>query len=239
LGAGAAALWGAGAAMVLAGLMYTMCALVSLRLPDPRVRVEPKPIGRRGRIEALTGPAIGAVGMRAATGFVLFLTAFAIRREGFPTSWFAMMAIAAATGGFLADVLAPRLPETLREEIVVVGCTVAAGFAALLAFQAFSLPVLMLFGLTAGAATELGRLAFQSLMQDHAPGGALGRVFVRYEVAFQLAWVAGAIGPALLPIDFKAGILITAGFYLALAAAWTVRFFRSGREPVGTSPQVP
>jgi hypothetical protein len=239
VGAGAAALWGAGAAMVLAGLMYTMCALVSLRLPDPRVRVEPKPIGRRGRIEALTGPAIGAVGMRAATGFVLFLTAFAIRREGFPTSWFAMMAIAAATGGFLADVLAPRLPETLREEIVVVGCTVAAGFAALLAFQAFSLPVLMLFGLTAGAATELGRLAFQSLMQDHAPGGALGRVFVRYEVAFQLAWVAGAIGPALLPIDFKAGILITAGFYLALAAAWAVRFFRSGMEPVGTSPQVP
>jgi hypothetical protein len=239
VGAAAAALWGAGAAMVLAGLMYALCALVTLRLPDPRVRAQPKPIGRRGRIEALTGPAIGAVGMRAATGFVLFLTAFAIQRGEFPASWFAMMAIAAATGGFLADVLAPRLPETLREEIVVVGCTVAAGFAAFLAFQAFSLPVLMLFGLTAGAATELGRLAFQSLMQDRAPGGALGRVFVRYEVAFQLAWVAGAIGPALFPIDSKTGILIIAGFYLALAAAWAVRFFRSGREPVGTSPQVP
>jgi hypothetical protein len=239
VGAAAAALWGAGAAMVLAGLMYALCALVTLRLPDPRVRAQPKPIGRRGRIEALTGPAIGAVGMRAATGFVLFLTAFAIQRGEFPASWFAMMAIAAATGGFLADVLAPRLPETLREEIVVVGCTVAAGFAAFLAFQAFSLPVLVLFGLTAGAATELGRLAFQSLMQDQAPGGALGRVFVRYEVAFQLAWVAGAIGPALFPIDSKTGILIIAGFYLALAAAWAVRFFRSGREPVGTSPQVP
>jgi hypothetical protein len=121
----------------------------------------------------------------------------------------------------------------------VVGCTIAAGVGAFLAFQAFSLPVLAIFGLTAGAATELGRLAFQSLMQHHAPEGALGRVFVRYEVVFQLSWVAGAVGPAVLPIDFKAGILIMAGFYVALAGAWAVRFFRGGRESVGTSPQVP
>lgn len=239
LGAIAATWWGAGAAMVLAGVVYSLCALVTLRLPHPRVRTEPKPIGRRGRIEALTGPAIGAAGMRAATGFLLFLSAFAIRREGFPTSWFGAMAIAAAAGGFLADLLAPRLPETLREEFIVVGCTVAAGLGAFLAFQAFSLPVLAFFGLTAGAATELGRLAFQSLMQHHAPEGALGRVFVRYEVVFQLSWVAGAFGPAVLPIDFRAGILITAGFYLALAGIWALRFFHSGREPVGTSSSVP
>jgi hypothetical protein len=239
VGAAAAALWGAGTAMLLAGLMYSTCAFVTLRLPHPRVRTMPKPIGRRGRIEALTGPAIGAAGMRAATGFVLFLSAFALRREGFPTSWFGAMAIAAAAGGFLADLLAPRLPESLREEFIVVGCTVAAGLGAFLAFQAFSLPVLAFFGLTAGAATELGRLAFQSLMQHHAPEGALGRVFVRYEVVFQLAWVAGAFGPAVLPIDFRAGVLIVAGFYLALAGVWALRFFRSGREPVGTSPGVP
>jgi predicted MFS family arabinose efflux permease len=235
LGILAARLWGAGGAMVLAGIVYSICALVTLRLPHPRLKTEPKPIGRRGRIEALTGPAIGAVGMRAATAFILFLTAFAVRREGFPTSWFAVMAIAAGVGSFLADVYAPRLPETLREEFIVVGCTVVAGIGALLAFTAFSRPILAIFGLTAAAATELGRLAFQSLMQHHAPEGALGRVFVRYEVVFQLSWVAGAFGPALLPIDFRAGILIIAGFYLALAGAWAVQFFRSGREPVGTS----
>jgi hypothetical protein len=228
-------LWGAGGAMVLAGIVYSICALVTLRLPHPRLRTEPKPIGRRGRIEALTGPAIGAVGMRAATAFLLFLAAFAVRREGFPTTWFAAMAIAAGVGSFLADVFAPRLPETLREEFIVVGCTVVAGLGAVLAFTAFSLPILVIFGLTAAAATELGRLAFQSLMQHHAPEGALGRVFVRYEVVFQLSWVAGAFGPALLPIDFRAGILIVAGFYLALAGAWAFRFFRSGRKPVGTT----
>jgi hypothetical protein len=238
-GAAAVHFWDSGGAMVLAGIVYSTCALVTLRLPHPRVRTEPKPLGRRGRVLVLTGPAIGAAGMRAATGFILFLSAFAIRREDFPSTWFAAMAISAAAGGFLADLLAPRLPETLREEFIVVGCTIAAGLGAFLAFQAFSLPVLAIFGLTAGAATELGRLAFQSLMQAHAPEGALGRVFVRYEVMFQLSWVAGALGPAVLPIDFKAGILIMAGFYLALAGAWAVRFFRGGREPLGASAQVP
>ena len=239
LGVVAVRLWGSGGAMVLAGIVYSICALVTLRLPHPRVRTDPKPLGRRGRIPILTGPALGATGMRAATGFILFLSAFAIRRENFPSTWFAALAISAALGGFLADLLAPRLPETLREEFIVAGCTIAAGVGAFLAFQAFSLPVLAIFGLTAGAATELGRLAFQSLMQAHAPEGALGRVFVRYEVMFQLAWVAGAVGPAVLPIDFKAGMLIMAGFYLALASAWAVRFFRGGREPLGASPQVP
>jgi hypothetical protein len=238
-GAGAVVLWGSGGAMVLAGIVYTACALVTLRLPHPRVRTTPKPIGRRGRIPILTGPAIGAAGMRAATGFILFLSAFAIRREGFPPSWFAAMAIAAAAGGFLADVFAPRLPETLREEFIVVGCTVAAALGAFFAFTAFSLPVLTIFALTAGAATELGRLAFQSLMQAHAPEGALGRVFVRYEVMFQLSWIAGALGPAILMIDFKGGMLIMAGFYLALAGAWAVHFYRGGREPVGASRDVP
>lgn len=231
--------WDSGGAMVLAGIVYSICAVVTLRLPHPRVRTEPMPIGRRGRIPVLTGPAIGAAGMRAATGFILFLSAFAIRREDFPSTWFAAMAISAAAGGFLADLLAPKLPETLREEFIVVGCTIAAGLGAFLAFQAFSLPVLSLFALTAGAATELGRLAFQSLMQAHAPEGALGRVFVRYEVMFQLSWVAGALGPAVLSIDLKEGILMMAGFYLALAAAWAVRFFRGGREPLGASAQVP
>lgn len=238
-GALAVHLWDSGGAMVLAGIVYSTCALVTLRLPHPRVRTEPKPLGRRGRVLVLTGPAIGATGMRAATGFILFLSAFAIRREGFPSTWFVAMAISAAAGGFLADLLAPRLPETLREEFIVVGCTIAAGLGAFLAFQAFSLPVLAIFGLTAGAATELGRLAFQSLMQAHAPEGALGRVFVRYEVMFQLSWVAGALGPAVLPIDFKAGMLIIAGFYLALAGAWALRFFRGGREPLGASAHVP
>ena len=102
-------------------------------------------------------------------------------------------------------------------------CLSAACIGALLAFEIFGLPLLTIYVVVAGAATEFGRLAFQSLMQRHAPPGAQGRVFVRYEVLFQLAWVAGAFLPALLPIDFRVGILMLAVFYAMLGAATVYR----------------
>ncbi len=52
------------------------------------------------------------------------------------------------------------------------------------------------------------------------PGGAHGRVFVRYEVVFQLAWVGGALLPSMLPIGFREGFLILAGLYLVAVAGY-------------------
>ena len=126
-------------------------------------------MSRLGAIPQLAAPAIGGAGLRAANGFLLFSIAFALRRSGEPTYWFAVLAGGAALGSFLGDVLAPRLPVALREEAVVVACIVAAGIGAFLAFVAFSLPILTAFALVAGASSELGRLAFQSLMQQLAP----------------------------------------------------------------------
>ena len=220
--------WGSAGPMYLASGVYLGSALVNLRLPHPRVKAERRPdVGPRGRIHELAGAALGAAGMRAASGFLLFLLAFALRREGQPTWWFGVLGAAAVAGGFLADLLAPRLPRNLHEELFVIGCVLAAGVGALLAFEIFGLPVLSLFAVTAGATTEFGRLAFQSLMQRLAPEGALGRVFVRYEVVFQLAWVAGAFLPAVLPISFKGGILALAAFYLTLGGVY---FWRRSRD---------
>jgi hypothetical protein len=216
-------LFGAAGPMYLAAGAYAVSAALNLRLPVPRATGERRQVGPRGRIPALTLPAIGAVGMRAASGFLLFLTAFSLRREGQPAWWFAVLAGSAVAGGFLADMVAPRFPRTVREEAMVVSCVLGAGLAAGVAFQWYSLPVLAIFSAVAGAATEFGRLAFQSLMQRSAPEGALGRVFVRYEVLFQLAWVGGAFLPALLPIEFRTGILILAAFYLLLAGVSYVR----------------
>jgi hypothetical protein len=213
LGDAEATLYGAAAA-------YGVAALLNLRLPNPRVRGGEAEVTRTGSIRALTAPAIGAAGLRAATGFLLFALAFALRRSGEPTWWFGVLAAAGTAGGFVGDLLAPRLPSTLREEAVVVACVIGAGVGAVLAFVAFSLPVLMVFGLVVGASAELGRLAFQSLMQRMAPGGAHGRVFVRYEVIFQVAWVAGALIPAMLPIDFRGGFLILAGLYLVAGVGY-------------------
>ena len=86
------------------------------------------------------------------------------------------------------------------------------------------------FATAVGASSELGRLAFQTLMQRLAPEGALGRVFVRYEVLFQLAWVAGAMIPALTPINFRQGALILAALYLVAIVGYLTPDFLARRR---------
>jgi hypothetical protein len=212
------------AAIYAAAAVYAVSALLTLRLPHPGT---PPPrhreLGRRGAVPALAVPAVGAVGMRAASGFLLFLLAFSLREAGEPLYWFAVLAGAGVLGTFVADVVAPRVPRTTREEAVVVASVSAACIGAVLAFELFGLPLLTVFTFVAGAAAEFSRLAFQSLMQRHAPPGAQGRVFVRYEVMFQVAWVAGAFAPVLLSIDFRVGILILAAFYGVLGVGTVLR----------------
>ncbi len=233
------------AAIYAAAVVYAASALLTLRLPHPGVQQkqpkQPRPVGRRGAVPALAVPAVGAVGMRAASGFLLFLLAFSLREEEAPVYWFAVLAGAGVVGTFIADVVAPRVPRTTREEAVVIASVSAAGIGAVLAFELFGLPLLTVFALVAGAATEFGRLAFQSLMQRHAPPGAQGRVFVRYEVMFQLAWVAGAFAPVVLSIDFRVGILILAAFYGALGVGTVLRARARARAdaPPPTLPPPP
>lgn len=210
---------GAEATLYGAAITYTVAALLNLRLPHPRLRGGEAEVTRTGAIPALAAPAIGAAGLRAATGFLLFALAFALVQSE-PAWWFGVLAAAGTAGGYVGDLIAPRLPSSLREEAVVVACVIGAGIGAVLAFVAFSLPVLVVFAIVVGASAELGRLAFQSLMQRLAPGGAHGRVFVRYEVLFQLAWVAGALIPSMLPIDFRWGFLILAGLYLVAGVGY-------------------
>jgi len=109
----------------------------------------------------------------------------------------------------------------------------AAGAGAVLAFAAFELPVLVLFALAVGATSELGRLAFQTLMQRLAPGGAHGRVFVRYEVMFQLAWVGGALIPAVVPIDLRGGFLTLASLYLVAGIGYLTPDWMARRRGAG------
>jgi hypothetical protein len=223
-------LGGAGSVLYVSGGVYAIAALLVFRLPEPEIPHVAGEVHPRGRVVSLTTSAAGMAGLRGASGFLLFLMAFALRGRGYPAYWFGVLAGCAVVGGFLGDVAAPRLPRALREEVVVFGALLAAGVAAFFAFAAFELWVLALFVGLVGMATEFGRLAFQSLMQRSAPVGAHGRVFVRYEVLFQVSWVAGAFLPAVLQIAFRPGVLILALFYLALGVTYLFRSFLSRRR---------
>ncbi|HYH27469.1 MAG TPA: hypothetical protein VEA19_01690 [Actinomycetota bacterium] len=216
-------LGGPNAVLFVAAAAYSVGAFLTPFLPQPEVlEREPAPVDRRGRVADLASPAAGTAGLRGAHGFMLFLVAFALRRANAPTSWIAVLMAAGVVGMFLGDLLAPRIPRRLREEAIVLVALVAGGVGAVLAFTAFALPVVAIFVALVGTGTRLGQLAFASLMQRRAPGGAHGRVFVRYEVLFQMSWIAGAFLPAMLPIPFKRGLLILAGVYLAASFVFLV-----------------
>jgi hypothetical protein len=225
-------LGGAQSVLYLAAVVFVLAALLNLRLPQPKPDVlSGGQVDRRGRVAALAGPAIGTAGLRGAIGFLVVLLAFALRRSHEPTYWFGLLAVSATAGGFIGDLVAPRVSHRLREEAAVVGALLAAGAGSLFAFVEFGLPFLMLFAALAGAASEFGKLAFQSMMQKEAPTGAQGRVFVRYEVVFQLAWVGGAFLPALVPITFRPGVLVLALFYLVMGLGYVLRPHLRRRDP--------
>jgi len=217
------------APLYIAAVIYAGSAALAARLPHPGTR---EPVVRApgdpdrapmGRVRRLQLPAMGAVGMRAAAGFLLFLLAFALRDAEVPALWFAVVGGAGIAGGFVADAVAPALRTDRREEAVVITSLSVGAIGALLAWQLYGLPLLTIYAFSAGAAAEFARLAFQALMQRHAPPEALGRVFVRYEVLFQVAWVLGAFAPVVLPISFRQGVIVLALFYGALATIYIVR----------------
>ena len=215
-------LGGAQGVLVLASIAFAITTLLTLRLPRPVASSAGGPVTKMGALPELAGATAGTAALRGAGGFLVFLLAFALRSGGEPKYWFGVLAAAAAAGGFLGDVVAPRASRFFREDAAVFVSLMAAGAVALFAAAAFRLVILALFAGFAGMATEFGRLSFQSLMQRFAPEGARGRVFVRYDMAFQLAWVAGAIIPALVSFSFRTGVLIMAVFYLTLGLAFVL-----------------
>ena len=85
------------APLYLAAVIYAGSALLTARLPHPGAREQvvraPGDPDRApmGRVRRLQLPAMGAVGMRAAAGFLLFLLAFALRDAEVPALWFAVV----------------------------------------------------------------------------------------------------------------------------------------------------
>ena len=74
-------------------------------------------------------------------------------------------------------------------------------------------------------------------MQRDAPAAAQGRSFARFEAAFQLAWVFGALIPVAITVPSRAGYVL-----LAIASAVGAGLYLAGlathqrRRTAGTSP---
>jgi hypothetical protein len=183
----------------------------------------------RGRPSHLAGIRLAAVAMavlRGGVGFLVFLLAFALKREGEPAWFYGLVIGASSLGGLVGAVAAPRLRRTLREEAVLVLALAAPAAAAVMGARSEARPAALMVAFALGLGGSGGRAGFDSLVQRDAPDTLWGRSFARYEAYFQLAWVLGAFLPVIAPMSPGTGLLVLAlvlgagGFvYLAGLAA--------------------
>ena len=198
---------------------------------------------------------------RGAVGFVTFLLAFELRGggegldvsepgaalggavasergidiigdPGAPAWHYAVVVAAAGLCAFTGVQVAPILRRSVAEELILLGGLGLGLGAAVLAAMTGGLMGMALLSGGVALAAAMGRLAFDSLVQRDAPDANHGRSFARFEARFQIAWVAGAFAPVVLPIPVRLGSGL-----VALVAAFAVVSFIVGRRRIAVRGQ--
>ncbi|MGD9754451.1 MAG: MFS transporter, partial [Acidimicrobiia bacterium] len=216
-GAGVIALVGAEASVLLAAAAFLTSGLLALRLP---LAEPPEGVVAAEEFEELHDPDVLAAAasvavLRAATGFLAFFVAFHLKRSGASPWLFGLVAGMSTLAAVTGTIIGPRLRRKYQERTLLRGALVLPAVCCLIGSARIAIGVLIVCVMAMGIGGNVGRLAFDSIVQANAPDVDRGRAFARFETRFQLAWVAGAVGPVGLRVPAWAGLLVTA---LLLAA---------------------
>ncbi|WP_419924258.1 hypothetical protein [Candidatus Poriferisocius sp.] len=243
-------LGGAPWAVGLAMAVYILCALSSLSLPSGRVVPDPVDNGESSKLRTVgIRTAASATGtLRGIVGFMTFLAAFAFRggadavnlsgvgkafgagvrhalqgdvaSDASPAWKLGIVAVVTVCGFLIGSALAPKLRETIREEVIIAAALTALFAVGLLAAWGGGYGSTLLLALGVGITASAGKLSFDSIVQRDAEGANHGRSFAAFETRFQIFWVLGAIIPVAIPIPARVGFLL-----IAIAAAVAALLF--------------
>jgi hypothetical protein len=208
---------------------YATAVFMALRIPRP-APVVTTPTMRVIEEQELRSPslvlAVSSMALlRGAVGYFMFFAAFTLKAAGEPTWVFALVAVAAGLGGFVATFIAPGLRRLLLEERILEVALISPAVFALFAPKNFVAASLVVTSVALGVAANLGRQGFDSLVQRDAPDAERGRAFARFEARLQLTWVAGALLPVLVRPSNDVGLYLMAGvlFFGAVFYGTTAR----------------
>jgi hypothetical protein len=157
--------------------------------------------------------------LRASVGFLAFLIAFDLRRDGAATIWFGVAISAGMIGSSLGNLIAPKIRGHVREEMMLIVAPCGVGVVALVLTQSAGRWASAGLALVLGLVTATSKLAFDSLVQRDAPSAVQARSFARFEAVFQLVWVVGALAPVTLTISTVLGYVVLAVATIG-AASW-------------------
>lgn len=241
LAGGAAALFGATWAFRAAFLLFVFGTILAILLP---ANIDSDRHDGSLRAPKLTmPPAVVAAlrtntGLRWVSGFLTMFMAFLMKTHPLPgwedkvTTLLAIVVGAAAIGNALGSV-AGAVVRALAPRVVILACLLADTAAVVVAAVHFDLMTAVIVGLVAGLGQALGKLALDTLIQDHLAEAVRTSAFARSETVLQLAWVLGGIFACIIPTDATIGMYAAAVVLLtwtALVVAWN-----AGRGPRLTS----
>lgn len=206
----------------LAAIVFGVGVAVAWQVPRVQVAAEPETAEARAELRG-GGVLLAASAMallRGIVGFLTFLLAFSLRSDGSPTWHFGLVLAVSALGSLTGAAVAPALRRQLSEERIIAGLLAAvAGFAVVGAWLG-GLPGAVLVAASVGVGAAAAKQAFDSIVQRDAPDADQGRTFAGFETRFQLAWVAGAFVPVVIPTPLGAGIFGVGGAAAAAAIAY-------------------
>ena len=196
--------------LCFAVLLYIVATGLATRLR--REVVAATPAGPREKEELRSaGVVLAASGMaivRAIVGFLTFQLAFLLRSQKASVVWFGLVLLFSAIGTMAGNALGPILRRSQHEERMLAIAFVLITIGGLLAaFGGGQVSAALLAGLV-GVAASFARLAFDAIVQRDAPDANRGRAFAQFETKFQMAWVAAAFVPVVIPIPRTVGFLI-------------------------------
>ena len=167
--------------------------------------------------------------LKAELGFLTFLLAFGLRRQGAATWWFGLLLGAITAGALIGVLLVARLRRVFSEQQILVASmwlvAVVAGIISLQSSRYFQVVV----ALAVGVAGAISKPSFDALVQRHVAVFNQGRAFARFETRLQLVWVVGAFVPVVLTLPISTGDLIMA-IVAALGAVAYMSSLRSGNH---------
>jgi hypothetical protein len=181
--------------LALASVVFAVGVAVAWRIPRVQVAARPETAVAkeelRGAGVVLAGSAMGL--LRGVVGFLTFLLAFALRTDDSPTWHFGLVLAVSAVGGLSGAGLAPLLRRHSSEERIISGLLVLVSLSAVVAAWLGGLAGAAVVAAAVGLGAAAAKQAFDAIVQRDAPDANRGRSFARFEMRFQLIWVAGAV----------------------------------------------
>ena len=229
---GAIVQWAFGAdwTLRLAAIVYLFGCVLSVRIVQRPIASaaaleEPAPV----RSTAVVTAAVAMGSTRFLIGFLTFLVAFNFRGDGSASGTVAVgfALVVSAIGGLVGNYATPRFLAEMPRERVIEWTIIAIGVASFIGALVESTVTAIISVFIISLAAAGTRLSFDALVQRDAPDSKRASFFARFEAAFQVAWVFGAITTVVIHFSIAFGFVVQ-----AVVAGATVAIYVFGRRRV-------